>query len=384
MKKIAIITTHPIQYNAPLFSLLSKRNKIHPKVFYTWGEDASKSKFDPGFGKQIKWDIPLLDEYEFIFTRNISKDPGSHHFNGIDNPDLIKEIIGWGPDAILIYGWAFKSHLKCIRYFHNRIPVFFRGDSTSLNNEPYFKKMIKSFFLRWVYSKIDIAFYVGSRNKEYYKKFGVPDMKLIYAPHAVDNDRFLAEADQKKEDAKNWRERLKIYEGDTVFLFAGKLEPVKNVNLLLKAFLIASQSNCHLIICGNGILEKEFKDKYGLLLNIHFIDFQNQILMPTVYRLADVFVLPSHSETWGLSINEAMNCGLAIITSDKCGAATDLIEEGVNGFIFKDKDVDQLSYFIKEMAKDRPSLATMGENSIKKISKFSYCNFAEKLEKELN
>jgi len=67
MKKLAIITTHPIQYYAPIFKLLSERKKIEICVFYTWGKDALKDKFDVGFGKKIEWDIPLLEGYNYNF-----------------------------------------------------------------------------------------------------------------------------------------------------------------------------------------------------------------------------------------------------------------------------------------------------------------------------
>ncbi|MGB2995140.1 MAG: glycosyltransferase family 1 protein, partial [Ferruginibacter sp.] len=59
LKKLAIVTTHPIQYHAPLFALLASRNKISIRVFYTWGKQVLEQKFDPGFGKKISWDIPL-------------------------------------------------------------------------------------------------------------------------------------------------------------------------------------------------------------------------------------------------------------------------------------------------------------------------------------
>ena len=72
MKRLAIVTTHPIQYNAPLFKLIQERGNIQIKVFYTWGKTALKNKFDPGFGKYISWDIPLLDGYEYSFEKNIS------------------------------------------------------------------------------------------------------------------------------------------------------------------------------------------------------------------------------------------------------------------------------------------------------------------------
>ena len=129
MKKLAIVTTHPIQYDDDVV-VVPGRNNVRIKVFYTWGESVLKNKYDPGFGKNVSWDIPILDGYEYSFIKNVAIDPGSHHFKGINNPTLIKDIENWNADAVLVYGWSFKSHLKAMRYFHGRIPVFFRGDST--------------------------------------------------------------------------------------------------------------------------------------------------------------------------------------------------------------------------------------------------------------
>ena len=120
MKRLAIITTHPIQYNAPWIKLLNERGYIGVKVFYTWGEEGFKKKYDPGFQQTIEWDIPLLDGYDFTVVKNISKKPGSHHFNGIDNPGIINEITQWDPAAILVIGWCFKSHLKLMRHFKGK------------------------------------------------------------------------------------------------------------------------------------------------------------------------------------------------------------------------------------------------------------------------
>src|SRR4051794_15532166 len=128
LKKVAIITTHPVQYNAPLFHCLATRGNILPKVFYTWGVQAKGKVFDPGFGQNREWDIPLLDGYDYEFMTNAARIPGSHHFNGIINPDLIDKIEAYHPSAILVFGWAYQSHLKAMRYFSRKIPVLFRGD----------------------------------------------------------------------------------------------------------------------------------------------------------------------------------------------------------------------------------------------------------------
>src|SRR6478735_8988655 len=106
--RLAVITTHPIQYYAPVFKLLAQ--KIDLMVFYTWGY-GSVSKHDPGFGQVIKWDIDLLEGYPYQWVKNTAADTGSHHFYGIVNPDLIAQINSWEPDSILMYGWAYKGHL---------------------------------------------------------------------------------------------------------------------------------------------------------------------------------------------------------------------------------------------------------------------------------
>src|SRR5687767_11380417 len=97
IRKLAIITTHPIQYYAPLFKLLNQRGRIAIKVFYTWSQSAKGPNFDPGFGKKIEWDIPLLNGYDYTFVKNTSSKPGTHHFKGIINPTLNAEVEQWQP-----------------------------------------------------------------------------------------------------------------------------------------------------------------------------------------------------------------------------------------------------------------------------------------------
>jgi len=191
-KRLAIITTHPIQYNAPLFELLTQRGVIEVKVFYTWGKAVLSNKFDPGFGKVINWDIDLLKGYAYTFLQNISNNPGSSHYNGINNPTIVNEIEDWQADAVLVYGWNFKSHLKCMRYFKGKLPVYFRGDSTMLNKKKTVKSLFRRIFLKWVYSYVDNAFYVGQSNFDYFKKHGLKKNELIFAPHAIDNARFAS------------------------------------------------------------------------------------------------------------------------------------------------------------------------------------------------
>ena len=383
MRKLAIITTHPIQYNAPLFALLSKRQKIVVKVFYTWGDKVLENKFDPGFGKTVKWDIPLQEGYDYSFVNNVAPKAGSHHFKGIDNPTLIKEIENWNADAVLVYGWSFKSHLKTLRYFKNRIPVYFRGDSTILQQSGFLKKIIRKIFLTEVYRNIDVAFYVGTHNKKYFKYFGLKEKQLVFAPHAVDNKRFQKE-NINKEAVKIKKEALGIKEHEITVLYAGKLDANKNVELLAEAFTKADYKKVHLIIAGSGPEEMNLKNKYTLNKNIHFLPFQNQKQMPELYALCDVFVLPSKAETWGLALNEAMAGSKAVIASSGCAAAIDLIIEGRNGYIFKNNDGLDLEQKLNEIFELQINLAAMRNASREIIEEWSFSNICAVIEDQLN
>ena len=364
MKRLAIVTTHPVQYNAPLFIMLQERNKISLKVFYTWQQAEKGIKFDPGFGKKIDWDIPLLDGYDYCFVKNTAAEPGSHHFSGIINPGLNDAIIEWNADAVLVFGWSFKSHLQCIRFFHGKIPVLFRGDSTLLDEKPGLRSILRRISLKWVYRHIDHALYVGQQNKAYFTKHGLKNEQLVFAPHAIDNSRFADRDNSYHEAASRWRIALGIAEEDIVFLFAGKLEPKKNIELLITAFSAIKPQGGHLIIVGNGPLEKKLKENYLGRNNIHFLNFQNQSYMPVVYNLCDVFVLPSKGpgETWGLAVNEAMAASRSVIVSDKCGCAVDLIDIGKNGYVFESGNEVDLVEKMKLML-NKKRTKKMGEHS---------------------
>jgi glycosyltransferase involved in cell wall biosynthesis len=371
--RIAIITTHPIQYYAPVFKLLAQQVEV--KVFYTWGE-ASIEKHDPGFNKTIKWDINLLDGYDYQWLQNTSGNPGSHHFNGIINPNIITDIEAWKPNALLVYGWAYKSHLNVMRHFNNKIPVLFRGDSTLLDEKPGLKNAIRSIYLKWVYNTVDYAFYTGINNKAYFTKYGLRDDQLIFAPHAIDNDRF---ADPKEKEVDKLKYLLGLNTDSIVILFAGKLEVKKDPALLLKAFINLNAANTHLLFVGNGVLKEELKQQAILNPNIHFMDFKNQTYMPIIYQICDIFCLPSigPGETWGLAVNEAMACSKAVLISDKVGCAPDLVKPDQNGMVFTAgsiKDIgDKLTYLVN---KGKMELTYMGNISKHVIEDWSFTSQA--------
>jgi glycosyltransferase involved in cell wall biosynthesis len=338
--RLAIIVSHPIQYYVPLYRRLATSTDLCIRVFFTW-HAAETAKHDPGFGKEVAWDIPLTEGYEHELVENTAANPGSRHFWGIRNPKLIGRVIQWQPDAVHITGYAYASHLNAIRGFQRRgIPILFRGDSHLLDQRRDRRWLLKKTLLRQVYGWTSACLYVGRHNLEYYRELGVAPEKLFYCPHSIEVERFAEPNQDFEREASQWREQLGILEDKIVLLFAGKFEARKQPIELVEAVLRFRDDRLVLLMVGNGPLETEVAAVARSNPNqIKVLPFQNQSRMPVVYRLGDVFVLPSaFGETWGLALNEALACGRRVIASDKVGAAPDLISTSKEGTVFKNGD----------------------------------------------
>ena len=387
MNKLAIIITHPIQYYAPMFQKLTARKKIELKVFYTWPQ-AIEGFQDPDFGKEIKWDIPLLEDYHWEAVKNVSKKPSSKHWRGIICPDLNRRLEVYDPDAILVYGWKLYSHFRAMRYFKGKKPVWFFGDSTLLDERPGIRKVARRLWLKFVYRYVDTAFYVGINNKRYFQAHRLKENQLVLLSHVIDNERFEDnEERQYEEKASKWRLDIGYSADDIVVLFAGKFVSKKNPQILIdsiKKLHNSTMPQLHLLMVGNGPLETKLKQMAKDDPFIQFLPFQNQSKMPIIYRLANVFCLPSTGpgESWGLAVNESMVCGRTPIVSDKVGSFSDLIRNGITGYVFKTGDVQNLSDKI-ELATQNNSFLDMGINAKKLIKNWNYNIVCDALEQTL-
>jgi glycosyltransferase involved in cell wall biosynthesis len=380
--RLAIVSTHPIQYYAPIFQTLARSARVRPKVFFTWSQTADAPVVDPGFGRPIKWDIPLLEGYEYEFVPNIARNPGTDHFGGLRNPGLNAAIESWRPDAVLVFGWNSVSHLRALLHFKGKLPVFFRGDSMLLDRVSGWRAAARRIFLTWVYRHIAVAIAVGSNNKDYYRWCGVPQTRIAFAPHSVDTQRFAATGGQHESGARQWREELQIPAAARVVLFAGKLQPKKDPLLLLEAFLQCGGPG-HLVFVGSGELASALQERARGRPDVHFLPFQNQQAMPAVYRIGDVFALPScgPGETWGLALNEAMACGRPVIASSKVGGARDLLGQAGPGWVFESGNRQQLEDVLHSVFTcGAQELRMMGEAARRESARWSIEETAARIE----
>lgn len=379
--RLAIITTHPIQYYAPIFRQIQSRGRIDCRVFYTWG-DSSTQKFDPGFGQVISWDIPLLDGYDYEFLDNQATDPGTHRFMGIRAPKAFDRVKSWNPTHLLVIGWSWYTHLELMIRFHGKIPVLFRGDSHLLDPVSPLKNLLRQWFLAGIYRFTDVALAVGTNNEAYFRWVGMKNDQIRRVPHAIDNERFANLSKEQDSECTAWKQQLGITEGQVVFLFAGKFQRKKGIFDLITAFSSIPDPSIRLILIGSGDEYHAIMDSIKSDARIQWLPFQNQSRMPLVYRLASWFVYPSHGpgETWGLAVNEAMAAGIPCLVSDRVGCATDLISAGETGYVFPTGDASALSSAMRLVIKDHTHWPERQEACRNKIAPYSIHSIATGIE----
>ncbi len=370
MMRLAIISSHPIQYYAPWFRQLASGSNLTIRVFYLWDFGVTQ-KIDVGFQKAMQWDIPLLSGYDYEFVPNTSSNPGTHHFWGLQNPLLTGCVKAFAPDVVLMMTY---NHASLYRFLWrwNSTPILFRGDSHRLIPISGVKAALRRQVISLIYRRFAACLYVGKANAEYLRFHGVK--QLFFAPHAIDNDRFIAQADAANLAAIAWKQELGIPPDHRVILFAGKFESKKRPIDLLDAFLAAQLPDVSLLMVGSGSLEADLRVRSANHPSVYFAPFQNQSLMPRTYAIADVVVLPSYGawETWGLAINEAMCLARPVIISSHVGCAQDLVTPFENGLIFPAGDVSALTDCLREAFSDFDRLQAWGAASQARIAQYSY------------
>lgn len=329
--RLAVVLSHPTQYYSPWFRWMTAQGTFQLRVFYLWDFGVTAQR-DPGFGTTFQWDVDLLSGYEHEFVPNTARDPGTHHFRGLNNPTLPVRLAAWGPDAVLLFGYTFVTHLRLI--LRSRWPIVFRGDSHLLGrpNPP----LPKRWLLGGLFARFAAVTYVDAANREYFHAFGVPERKLFFAPHCVDQVRFTPTPDTRAA-AEQMRATLGLA-GRRVVLFAGKLVPAKQPRELLDAFITLADPSAALVFVGDGP-ERTALEQHAAAhpaATVRFLPFANQSEMPVRYLLADLFALPSRGvyETWGLAVNEAMQSGVPCVVSDRVGCQPDLVTDGETGWVF--------------------------------------------------
>ncbi len=336
LPRLAIVLSHPTQYYSPWFRWLRTHTALPFRVFYLW-EFGVAEKRDPHFQRSFRWDVDLLSGYDHEFVANVARDPGTHQFRGLDNPELPVRLTAWSPDAVLLFGYNWLTHLRLIAWASlRRVPLLFRGDSHFLGRG--LPRLPQRILLRTLYARFRACLAVGQVNRDYFSALGVPESRCVFAPHSVNHELFDPTLNIHRDAAAALRDQLALSPRTRVVLFAGKFVPAKQPAELLRAFLDLAAPDTALVFVGDG---PEKAALHALAATapagtVHFLPFANQTEMPARLLLANLFVLPSrgHYETWGLAVNEAMHMGVPALVSDLVGCQRDLVTDGETGWVF--------------------------------------------------
>jgi len=373
--RVAYLVSHPIQYQVPLLRRLAAHPELELTVYYM--DDVGARRYlDPEFGVAVQWDLPLLDGYTWHVLRNRSPVPGADHVLRYVHPSVIGVLRAERYDALIVHGYAHATEwLAFLGAWASRTPVFLRGESTLVGRRPWWVRAAKRLLLGAVLRRVRGVLAIGARNREFYHAYGVPEGRIFAVPYAVDNDYFMAEADRLRGDRAALRARFGAPAELPVVLFSGKLIPKKRpLDLLQAVGRITADTPAVLVFLGEGSergrLEAE-ASRRGLR-HVVITGFVNQGEISQYYAAADVLVLPSGHEPWGLVLNEAMCFGLPVVGSDAVGAAPDLVRPGENGAVYPVGDVDALARELRALLRDPVRRAAMGARSREIVSAYSY------------
>lgn len=326
--KLGIVAHAPIQYHTPLFQLLAKRNNVDLDVLFL-SDRGVTATLDQGFGLAVAWDIDLLSGYTHSFL--------AMHRNPASIIKRVRMLVGWVPlhDAVVVNGYTIPWVLLTMAICRMRgVPYLLRGSSHPRGESDGLRR-----YLRWAVTRLVVAgssgaLSMGRLNDDFYRQAHA--RSVTFAPNSVDDARFRsAPPIDRSELLAKWN----LKSDKPVILFCGKLMPLKRPFDIIAATKCLSQE-VSILFVGDGILAERIQASLTSVSGA-VTGFVNQSDLPNYYHAADILVLPSEWETWGLVVNEAMAAGTLPIVSDRVGCGPDLVN-GV-GEIYPCGDIASLA-----------------------------------------
>jgi glycosyltransferase involved in cell wall biosynthesis len=365
--RVVAVASHPIQYHAPWFRAMARRDDIDFSVLFIQQPDAQAQ--GRGFGVAFEWDIPLLEGYAWQKVEHLEGRGGLDGFFAARIADPGRLLAQLRPDVLILTGWHVWPLVQMLMAARRRrIPVVMRGEANALRARP----MPARLWHRWLLARCSAFLPIGQASRAFYAGYGVQPERQFDAPYFVENERFSTSAAQTLPERDALRQKWSIPAAAACFCYAGKLEPKKRpLDLLeaLRAAVAASARPLHLLVVGTGELmdtARRFATEHAL--PVTFCGFLNQTEIPAAYVASDCLVLPSDfGETWGLVVNEAMACGRPALVSDRVGCAADLIVPGVTGDVFPFGDTAALAAKLTQLAAALEALGRMGRAAHERV-----------------
>jgi glycosyltransferase involved in cell wall biosynthesis len=330
-KKVVILTVMPSPYQLELFREMKKNENYNIRIYYYSNSSPERM-----------WDTKISKNDGIVLSH---KDWSFFNTSFFWNPEIMKVVNSWGPDLVVVSDYsALSAQYAMWALTLQRTPWIFWGEIPGFSQRGPIGSWVRRRLQDPLRFSAGVAA-VGSRAAATYGKL-FPGKRIYDIPYFCDLEPYRAAATA----------RSSVLSPSCVILFSGQMIARKGVDVLIDAFiqLASSYPEVKLYLLGGGPELDRFEAMVpdGLRDRAQFIGHRQPEDLPSVFAEADIFCLPSRHDGWGVVINEALGAGLPIVATDKVGAAHDLVQNGVNGFIVPAEDHESLAAALSRLCDD--------------------------------
>jgi 1,2-diacylglycerol 3-alpha-glucosyltransferase len=361
-RRLVILTEIISPYRIPLFNALARHAEVDLHVIFLAETDPELRQWQI-HKEEIEFSYQILPSWRRRFGR----------YNALLNRGVGGALAKAAPDVILCGGYNYAASWQALFWARIHKTPFVLWSESNVQDQRRGHVLVE--FLKAEFLEQCSGFVVPGRSAlEYLRVHKVNEDAIFAAPNAVDNDLFATAAAAARQDATHLRREFAL--PARYFLFVGRLVREKGVFELLSAYAKLDESvrqQIGLVLVGDGAFRPQLELEAASISAgvIRFAGFAQREHLAIYYALAEMMILPTYTDTWGLVVNEAMACGLPVIVSQVAGCAPDLVRENWNGLLVEPRDVSSLTSAMRRLA-DQPDLrATMGANSMQLISRYS-------------
>lgn len=364
--KTVLITEIMSPYRIPVFNEIARRPKIKFTVFFL--AETEPERFWRVEKEKIKFNYEVLPSFRISLPDRLPV---------FLNPSIASSLKKEDPDVVICGGYHHPSSFLALRYARKHRKRFLlwcesHSQSVRLNGPPF--SWYRNYFMR----SCDGFLVPGEKSLDFIKSFAVNGRGIWVAPNSVDNEFFSSRARPYRLRADEEKRRCGF--PSKIILYVGRLIDSKGVQTLLEAVEnIPSALDVGVILVGEGKDKKKYLEycRSHRLKNVFFEGFKQQDELPLYYGVADLIVLPSFREEWGLVLNEAAAGGLPLIGTEVSGAAYDLIEDGKTGFLIPPRNSEVLKNKILQLLENARLKESMGLHAKEKADQYSPSRSAE-------
>ena len=261
------------------------------------------------------------------------------------------------PDIVVISGWASTPYKKLTKMHWLKRPVFLLAMDTPWRGD--IRQLLAKYILSGYLRLFEGVMVPGENTKRYAKYLGFDENQILEPLYGFDAKAFTPRTVPRM-----------VATNERRFLYVGRYAPEKGIKTLINAYTkyrAKSQNPWQLVCCGQGP-EIEYIEETEGVVNLGFVQPND---LPRIFCDSDCFVFPSNYEPWGVALTEACGSGLPVIVSRNVGAATALVSDGENGYLFDSGDIDQLCEAMLKIEQRTSTLLQMGEVSVIKAQTYS-------------